>query len=453
MQVVPATVPRTRSDLHDWIEAHWFPLLAGGAIALVLVGTLIQAVDNPWHVSSDSALFQHGGWYITQGATPYVDFWDLKPPLIYAVTTVLAVLSGGNMAVLHVLSVLAAIGAIAAGVTAVGVLNYRLTGDGLASVAAGWSVFAVTTLFTYPYAGIRPKYMTFCVGMVALLLAYDERWLASGAAAAVAAGFWHLGAPLAALVLAMSYYDGRRAGLLRAVGGAALVTALVLLPFVLTDNLVPLFVEVVLTPLYGAGEYPLASRLIEPIYEVGWGVLLFPIGMYGWFRAADGDWSRYWWVAVGGITYQVLFFVEMAGAIDAALAIPFAGLGVGALIADTPTPSRRTLLLGLVVLLVAGSYYWNADGTVTPIRDRIGEQQESWGEIDYGPLAAEPPGVPDMQTIYWEQLKPDTCHYRLDNKQRAFVFQTGGTLLEPTCGEWPFDQPPVPWIFDRVTPW
>jgi hypothetical protein len=452
MQGVPATVPRTRTDLHDWIERHWFPVLLCSAVAVLAVGTGYQFLDQPWYVSDDSALFQHGGWYITRGATPYVDFWDLKPPLIYVVTTALAFLSGGDMAVLHVLSIVVGSAAVVAGVTLVGVVNHRLTGDGVASVAAGWTVFVVTTLFTYPWAGIRPKYMALCFGALALLLAVEDRPLASGAAAAVTAGFWHLGAPLALLVVAMCYADGELAGLRRVLAGGSLVTALVLAPFALTGTLLPLFVEVVLTPIYGAGDYSLVSRLLEPIYEIGWGIVLFPLGIYGSVLASDSDWSRYWWVAAGGIVYQALFFVEMAGTIDAVLAVPFAALGIGALVAEAPTPSRRTLLLGLVVLLVASSLHWNESAT-TPVRDGIEEVQESWGTVEYGPLAERPPGVPSMQTIYWEQRRPATCHYRMDKKQRAFVHATGGTLLEPTCGAWPFDDPPLPWLLDAVTPW
>ena len=452
MQGVSSTVPRTRTDLHKWIETNWLPLLLGGAIVLLAAGNSYQFLDHPWSISDDSALFQHGGWYVTQGATPYVDFWDLKPPLIYAVTTVLALLSGGNATVLHVLSVLVASAAIVAGVTLVGIVNYRLTGNGVASVAAGWSVFVVTTLFTYPWAGIRPKYLALCFGALALLLAVEDRFLASGAAVAVTAGFWHLGAPLAVLVAAMNYVDGGSSGLRRALAGGSLVTVLVVAPFALTGNLTPLFVEVVLTPLYGVGEYPLASRLLEPIYEIGWGIVLFPVGIYGWFLASDSDWSQYWWVAVGGVAYQSLFFIEMAGAIDAVLATPFAALGVGAVVAETQTPSRRLLALGLVVLLVASSLHWN-EGTTTPVRDELADLRESLGTVEYGPLADRPPGVPSMQTIYWEQRRPATCHYRMDKKQRAFVYAAGGTLQEPTCGHWPFEEPPVPWLVDAVTPW
>jgi hypothetical protein len=356
------------------------------------------------------------------------------------------------MAVLHVLSVLVGSAAVVAGATLVGVVNHRLTENGVASVAAGWTVFVVTTLFTYPWAGIRPKYMALCFGALALLFAVEDRFLASGAAAAVTAGFWHLGAPLAVLVAAMSYADGGSSGLRRALAGGSLVTVLVLVPFALTGALVPLFVEVVLTPLYGAGEYALVSRLLEPIYEIGWGIVLFPVGIYGWFLASDGDWSQYWWVAVGGVTYQALFFVEMAGAIDAVLATPFAALGVGAVVAERQAPSRRLLLLGLVVLLVASSVHWN-EGATTPVRDELGDLQESFGTVEYGPLVERPPDAPSMQTIYWEKRRPSTCHYRMDKKQRAFVHATGGTVQEPTCGHWPFDDPPLPWLVDLVTPW
>lgn len=46
--------------------------------------------------ATDPAFFQHTGWYILNGGIPYVDVWDVNPPLVFGLTAVLALLSGGD---------------------------------------------------------------------------------------------------------------------------------------------------------------------------------------------------------------------------------------------------------------------------------------------------------------------------------------------------------------------
>lgn len=116
---------------------NWFRILVGSATVLLTLATVGRFVFGPYLITDDSALFQHADWYIAQGATPYIDFWDLKLPLIYAVTTSLALLTGGDMFLLHLASVLVSMATIAAGVALVSLLAYRVTGDELASFAAG----------------------------------------------------------------------------------------------------------------------------------------------------------------------------------------------------------------------------------------------------------------------------------------------------------------------------
>jgi len=444
-------VPARLESVHDPIDESPLRVLAGGAVALLAVATAIQFLREPFYVSPDSALFQHGGWYVTRGATPYVDFWDIKPPLIYAVTTPLALLAGGNMAALHVLSVLVALGAIAVGITAVGALNYRLTGDGVASVAAGLVTFVVPTLYTYPWAGIRPKYLAFCFVTLAVLAALEDHPLTSGAAAGVAAGFWQLAAPVGMLVVAIGWDRNGVGGGLRAVVGGGLVAALVCLPFVLTGNATALFVETVLAPFYGVEAYTLPGRVLAVIVELGYGTVLLPIGVYGWLDAIRTGHRAFRWVAVGGSVYLGCFLVEMAGAIDATLAVVFLALGLGHLLANASLPSRRMLLLGCVLLLVASNLYWTESG-VSPVKDALEDLGESVDARSYASLPPDLEGVASMRTIYWERLRPDTCHYRLDRKQKAFVRATGGNLEEPTCGRWPFERPPVTWAIEKLVP-
>lgn len=439
-----------RSQGYEWIEENWLAILAVGAAVLLAVSTTKQFLDDPYYISTDSALFQHAGWYITQGATPYVDFWDLKPPLIYAVTTLLALVADGDMHLLHVMSIALANAVVVTGVVLVGVLTHRLTGHGLASLLAGATMFVIPTVYLFPSAGLRPKYFAFLFGVAALLFAVDDRPTASGAAAAVSAGFWQLGGPLALLVVAMGLQRGgwRAAG--RAVAGGLLVAVAVVAPFVAADLTVPLFVETVLAPIYSVERYTVPGRLLELMLELGYGVFLLPIGIYGWAKGALRDPSRYWWVGAGGVVYLLQVFLEMQGAIEMILLFLFLSLGVGLLVATVSTPSRESVVVGVVMLLAVLNFFW-ATSPLTPVKHDIEEVQEEMAVADYESVADAPDGVPSMKTIYWEKRQPDSCHYRAGYKQRDFVEKVGTTVEKEQCGQWPFDRPPREWLVDRLS--
>ncbi len=450
-------LPKSKAELHERIDTHWFWVLLVGSGLVVTVATAAQFARSPFYVHKDSALFQHAGWSILNGADLYVDIWDLKPPLIYFVTTLLAAVSFGNMAVLHVLSVIVAVGTIIAGVTLLGVLTHRLTGDGFASVVAGTTMFVLTSIYLFPYAGIRPKYFAFLCAVGALLLAVDERPFLAGAVGAMSAGFWQLGAPVALLAVGIGFQRGGREGLLRTVGGGVTVTVLTVAPFVIQGHTIPLFVEVVLAPIYGVEGYTAVGRLLRFGLEIGYGVLLVPVAAYGWTLAVAADYREYWWVAVGGGLYLFQLFLEFQGAIELVLVFVFLSLGVGLVVADRSAPSRQSLLAGFVVVLIVTSGVWHVAPGISnapepPLRDAVESEYEQWDVPEYDSLPDDPEGWPSMDTIYWEKLQPEQCHYRLGHKQKYFEQQTGGTLYKSTCGQWPFERSPGRWLADALTP-
>jgi hypothetical protein len=449
-------LPESRAELHKQIDTHWFQVLLVGSTLLMSVMTLLMFLSDPFYVNKDSALFQHAGWWILNGGDLYVDIWDLKPPLIYFLTTILAALSFGNMTVLHILSVLVAVGSIVGGVTLLGVITHRLTGDGFASVTAGLSMFVLSSTYGFPYAGIRPKYLVFLCAAGALLLALDERPFLAGAVGAMAPGFWQLGAPAALLVVGICFQRGGRSGLGRAVGGGVTVTLLTIAPFVLQGHTIPMFVEVVLAPIYGVEGYTVIGRLLRFVIEIGYGVAVVPLAAYGWWLAVAEDYRKYWWVAAGGLVYSFQIFLEFQGAIELVLLFAFVALGVGLLVAHDATPSRQTLLGGVVVLLIVTSGFWQLGANVSaspdpPLRNAVEAEYDQHDVPEYDSLPEEP-DWPSMQEIYWEKSKPEYCHYRLGLKQQYFEQQTGGTLYKTTCGQWPFDQPPVQWLVDVAIP-
>ncbi|WP_178915857.1 DolP-mannose mannosyltransferase [Natronomonas gomsonensis] len=441
----PEPTERLRA-LHDSIDENWLRCLAITAAVVLVVATVVKFAADPFAVNRDSALFQHAGWYITQGATPYVDFWDLKPPLIYAVTTVLALLSGGNMAVLHVLSVFVAVIAVWSGVVVVGVLTHRLTDDGFAAVVAGLTMFVVPTVYAFPASGIRPKYFAFCFGAAALLLAVEDRPAASGAAAAVSAGFWQLGGGLAILVVAMSFQRGGWRASGRTVAGGLAVAVVVVGPFVAAGLAIPLFVETVLAPVYGVEGYTIPGRLLAVVVEIGIGGVVFvAVGAYGWLRGFMADRRRYWWIVLGGIGYTGQIFLEMQGAIELILLFTFLSVGIGIIVAHAELPSQRWRVVAVVVVLALAGGYWAA-APVTPLKDDLEETQSELDGPKYETLPPIPEGAPSMQTIYWEKQQPEMCHYRFGEKQRAFEARMGGDLTKSQCGQWPFEEPPREWL-------
>src|SRR5262249_25377979 len=64
-----------------------------GAVLLVFVfaSPLFQRLTS-W----DSGIFLYVGWRVTEGAVPYLDAWDSKPPLIFAIDALGLFLGNGS---------------------------------------------------------------------------------------------------------------------------------------------------------------------------------------------------------------------------------------------------------------------------------------------------------------------------------------------------------------------
>ena len=447
----PDAVPVDSTELHDWLVDNWWVVLVAGSVGVVGLATVVKFAVSPFYIHKDSALFQHGGWYILNGGTLYVDIWDLKPPLIYWVSAVLALLSFGNMAVLQIYGIIAAVAAVSGGIIFVGLTARRLTDDRFAALVAAGSMLLVTSLYTFPYAGIRPKYFAFLCGAGALYFALEDRHLASGVAAALAAGFWQLGGLLAFLVVAINADRGGARGAGQTIAGGLVVTVLTVLPFVLTGRTIPLFVEVVLGPIYGVERYTLVGRLLTLVVELGPGLLLVPIAFAGYALAIQRDWRAYWWVAAGGGLYSLQIFLEFQGTIELVLFFVFLALGAGVFTAELSMPSRQSTLAGVLVVLILLSGLW-AEGSVFPGKNAAVDLQQEHDIPNYEDLPPDPPNSPSMQEIYWEKQKPDNCHYRLGHKQKYFEMVTGGSVTKTTCGQWPYDQEPLPWVLDALNP-
>jgi hypothetical protein len=90
------------AEFRDWIYPFWRVQPAGlvawaglSAVCLVVGAILMypEAIQSP---ASDTGMFATYGAMLLQGARPYVDFWDLHPPLVFAYWALLQVITGSD---------------------------------------------------------------------------------------------------------------------------------------------------------------------------------------------------------------------------------------------------------------------------------------------------------------------------------------------------------------------
>ena len=76
----------------------WGASLLGALWLSAVLAVVWPALRHPVFVSNsniDSAFFAYAGALLRQGGTPYVTFWDHKPPLVYFIDAIALTISGG----------------------------------------------------------------------------------------------------------------------------------------------------------------------------------------------------------------------------------------------------------------------------------------------------------------------------------------------------------------------
>lgn len=395
--------------------------------------------------STDPAFFQHTGWYILNGGTPYVDVWDVNPPIVFGVTAVLATLSGGNMVVLQTLSGVLMVAVNAMSVLLVGWLAYRLTDDNVAAVAAGFVVLLVPEMYLMPPVGTRAQFYALFFGLLALVSVLRDRPVVAGALAALSAGCWQPGAGFVLLVSGMAVqHNGWRGGL-AAVVGTSVVAGVVVVVFAAAGALGPMGVETILAPFVGGSPYTLPGRIYAILLVFGYGMVVLPAAFYGWSRAVQD--RHHWWVLGGGLLFGLqALFVDMDGSTDLAPWLAFLALGVAIAVASVDPSSvriprvrvlqnRQWVIVVVLGLLVLSGPVWHV--TASPLKSTLQDKEERATPDEDLPMTKDEVDVPDMRTIYWQKRTPETCHYRLSWNELRWIAATDNQVNATRCGQWP----------------
>lgn len=450
----------------EFMDQHWLPALAGTAAATLLLSFIrVFFSSSPPPMTGDAAYWQHTGWYIAQGATPFVDMLGGKL-LSLETVTILGVLTGGNVYALHVVSVLLTAGVAAGTAVLAGRIVHAVTGNGVAAFLGGLGVLAFPAAHYVPVHGFQGKIYALFFGLLSVHLFLSDRAFWSGVTAAASAGYWPLGIIFPATVLARYGQERGTGELRRAVGGMAAMTVAAVLPVVIAGLTVPMLVQTVLMPLYGSGSggVSLVLRLGKLGLLLGYAGIVVLIGLYDAGRTGRTAWREHWWlpVLVGWFTLQILF-IDFDWVPDLLPVTAVTAIGAGVAVDRVDVPWDRVcaafILLAAAVSIIglggfgiltypidAPEYPVNTaetagrqpllPATAVALADRLGVPVtiDAPGPSEARKTAA--PDLPSMTTMYWNRVEPETCRYRFGPSMQAWMAATNTSWDDP-CGQLP----------------
>lgn len=427
----------TGRDIHVYpvIEDHLFGLLAVAALLsqTMAVSRVVFRYSRP-PMTEDAAIFQHMGWYMVNGGALYADMWEPKLPLSYETTALLAVVTGDNMYALHLASVALMSFAVVGIVVLVGALTHDITGDVMAALVAGLSMLILPGFHLRPAYGYKAKYLVLLCGLLAIWLFLHDRPFLGGMAAAASVGYWQLGAVFPIVLLGLAIHRRSLRALGWVVAGGAVFTAVMLLPVLIQGTLEHMIVQAFIAPMLLPDPASIPLRLYAGVMHFKFGSPLVLAGGAGlvWFASSDAV-RDHWWVLVGATWYAfTVFFVDfqVGGYTDLILGAAFVAIGIGWLYVMASRRLRQVLLVVVVAVVTLNVVALGGFGVVfapvdTPEPAPMDELQVTNDEMVRS-SAAIPNDIPEVRYIYWNRLRPDSCHYRLSNNEVRWIEMTDG---------------------------
>lgn len=392
------------------------------SVVVPMYGTLSQGY--PPRIEVDAAFHEHIGWYIMHGGRPYLDVWDIKLPLLYEFMTVLAVIGGGVPWYIHIVSVLVSAASTVGLALIVGQHIYHITQDAVSSMIGGLVLLLMPAFPTLPAYGFREKTPYVLFGLVAIWLAIKQRPFWAGVLGATSMSFHHLGATYAVLSALLALQQGRRS-LLSLTGGFALLMGLSLIPVIAWNAFPSMLAQAVFAMLLVGGERSDVVGHVMILWKFMRLGLSIAVLAYGGIVTALDDIKSRWWViaGMGVFTLQVLL-IDLDNFPDMIAWLAFIAIGFGLLIWKL-SPPWRWAISSLAVALLALSLFSMAriPGLIRAAGGAIGEE----------PIAESLYGLPNTAYLFWNQVIPETCHYRYGPAQRRWVKQLGRPLIEKNC--------------------
>lgn len=412
----------------------WVPVVATGGSLLhaVALWSILEDLGPTVHPPLlDSIIYEYIGWYLSTGARLYVDIWEVKPPLVYEVTALVAVVTGDHMAVYHWTLVAFTLLASVAAALVVGQLVVATTGDPTAAAIAG------LTPYTYPLfawrgaIGFKPKYFVVLFGLLCVYAALTERPLASGLLGAASVGFWQLAVVFPGVAVGILYRRGNRRDLGRLAVGGGFLGGVILFPVIVWGALDEMVVETVLAPFIAGEGTAVTERLWLAIRMLGVPSAVAAFGLYGMGRAVLAEPGDFWWVgALATWLLGQVVFLDFDSAPDLLPLFAVLAIGVGFATALVDRSSWPLAVIVVLVGLAAVSIRWG--GTPTGYSWLPPAQPTP---VDTRTVPTVPYTETDIRILFWRPLPSETCRAFYGGMQSRYLTRVGLPYASD-CGAW-----------------
>lgn len=434
------------SHFTAYISSNWLKLLLVTNL-LALSGGFIVIQVAGFGITEDSALFLLGGWSVAGGGIPYVDFWDINPPLPFFVTAIISVPVQwlpiqNEMQTLFYLSNVVGASVIISTSLLTGQIAYCIFNDGLASFIAGLSIYLLPRVYILPATGIRPRYFLLLFGMASLYSYLREQPWLTGLFAALACTAHQAGLLYLLLAIGITGYRDGAAAVWKVIGMVGAVVTVLLATFWYWGAASSMILQTVFVPFI-SDTYSLswAYRLILTLETLGYSLVLLPVAILGWKKlAAPTDFTTIWIPAGAGLFAGYNIFLDTGGP-DVWMFIIFFALGIATIAARGSSELGFLILVG--VGIVGFAMLFGAYPNPSPPFYEIFDIFYSFVPTPEVSQATAPNDLPLMIDRYWNQTTGDTCHWRLSDTEIAWIEQTNGNYYESNCRE------PISIIWDR----
>lgn len=408
-------------------------------IALVILALLSLGISiyflaflmEPPLTSLDTSFYQHAGWLINQGYTPYVNIWDVKPPLHFELQALYGFFAGDSMHLLHWINVVFSGLALVVTVICTAVFVEDLTGSKIAALVAGLSLLAFPDLYIRASTGFRNKIYMLGFGSSSLLLQKRDEPFWSGLSSLLATGFWQFGVVFPVMCLLFSYRHGRSGYVRKTLLGILLGGLLVLLPIFYWNAMGELLGQALLIPLILDESQGILERIFFLLTSLRMSFVVLLSGLCGLiYYFLEENLGENYWLLVGLIIVLVQLNVDLDGRPDVFLLLYFVALGNGFLV--SLIPKRYGLFVVYAVLIlstVKGTYslnqawtvgtnvYGNSSDTIVTYKSEDGTVSSStWRTEDF-----------------WSRKRPTQCHYRLSRGEIRWLVMSDQRLTKREC--------------------
>jgi len=409
-------------------------------LILILTSVCIQSVAHIYNlfinsrpiIGLDALIFQYSGWYITQGEFVYSGTWDIKPPFIHYLASVISLIAGGNMFLLHFISTIVMGSAFLLIVLLIYRIVSNITGNNKAAFISSLFLFTFPPFYNFSVRGLRPKMFVILFGLVMIWYLLRGRFGISTIFGAVAAGFWQFAIIFAIIpfVYIIHYKNWKQFKIMTV--GVSTLLLISIAPVIYVGATNQLIAEVILGPFLASEALNYPFRIIKVGYVLKFASIPLAIGGLGILVAVYEDeyGNLLWLLILGGWFLVQVLFLDFDGSPDLFVGFAIVAIGFGIAVDNWSTYENVSLfgVVAIVALMFGWFIYVLSTGNTF-----------LWAGFSNA-LVTEPTkyysGNNNLYQFYWDQITTTNCHLRLSGPEKEFMKITGETIRTSQCGKY-----------------